>query len=78
MKYTEIVKKCKIITMQHVSKNGVVYILSGDGPETYMLTIPIHKLDDAKLQPIDKSIYFARYIREAIDENNLIALTNNL
>lgn len=66
MKYTEIVKKCKIITMQHVSKNGVVYILSGDGPETYMLTIPIH------------SIYFARYIREAIDENNLIALTNNL
>lgn len=45
MKYTEIVKKCKIITMQHVSKNGVVYILSGDVPETYMLTIPIHKLD---------------------------------
>ncbi len=75
MKYTEIVKKCPKATMQHVSKDGVVYLLTGDGPEKYMLTIPVHKLDDAKLQPSDKSVYFARIIREAVDAGCVLDLT---
>lgn len=39
-----------------------------------MLTIPVKKFDDAKLQPNDKTIYFTRYIREAIEEGNVVGM----
>lgn len=78
MKYTDVVKTAPKAVMSHVDKNGAAYTLfnTDNMQDTglYQLIIPVSRFDEAKLLPVEKTIYFSRYIREAIEEGKLVSL----
>lgn len=75
MKYTEIVKKAKTIKLASVTKEKATCTVDYEGT-LYQFPVPLDDIGDGSLLCIDKPILYARWIRQAIDDETFKPVLN--
>jgi len=80
MKYTDLIKNSKFVTLDRietyskqdsVNTNTLVYSIDHEG-KSFTFPVPIIDLGDSTVKPLEKSIYFARWIRKAMENGTFI------
>ena len=73
-KYTDVVLRGdKMVKKISQDEKNAYYSVGYEG-KTYKFTVPFADIGEAKLLDEDKSVYFARWIRKALDVNEFIEI----
>lgn len=75
MKITDLVKNDNTVKFSYYRKGFMFYLIQFED-KTYQFPVPISDLGDATLLGTDKAMIFMRYIRKAIESNELVQVGN--